>query len=141
MKGFDSSWYEAHKAKSEKWQKVLFTAAKAKQAREKKPKVYRPLEKEIQKQIAAHLDKLAGCYYVWHRMDRAHTCAVGTPDFVGVWRGVGFAIEAKRPGENCTPEQSKHLIAAAVAGIKTMVAFSLDDVKKFLSTFRFDNRS
>lgn len=35
MKGFDSAWYEAHKAKTEAVQKVVFTAAKAKQKRQK----------------------------------------------------------------------------------------------------------
>jgi len=99
-----------------------------------------PLEKVIQQQIARHLDSIGECYYVWHRTDRAHTCAVGTPDFVGAWRGVPFVMEVKRPGQTTTVEQEQHLTKAAYAGMKALVVYSLDDVKQFLSTFTFDNR-
>jgi len=133
---FTSDWYESQLAKQRGWLKTMPAPAPPVKVSRKN----RPLEKVIQQEIARHLDSIGECYYVWHRTDMRTTCAIGTPDFVGAWRGVAFAIEAKRPGEKPSDEQCKHLAKAMIAGMKTCIAYCLDDVKCFFSEFAFDNR-
>lgn len=91
----------------------------------------RTTEADVQKQIREYLDLLPRCYYVWHRMDRATTCEVGTPDFVGVIRGVAFVLEVKKPGKKPKPNQTYHLRYAAIAGAKAGWCDSFDGAMKF----------
>lgn len=66
------------------------------------------------------------------RTDKATTNRVGTPDFVGVFKGVPFGIECKRPGQKTTPEQDGELLWMRLAGAQTRIAYSKDEAVGFL---------
>lgn len=91
-------------------------------------------EAEIQQAIA---DWLRGhgrdCWFVWHRTDRPTTCAVGVPDFVGWMRGVPFCLEVKKPGRKQTREQSGQLMHAQLAGGRSAVVHSVEEVIQFFN--------
>lgn len=91
----------------------------------------RTTEADVQKQIREYLDLLPRCYYVWHRMDRATTCEVGTPDFVGVIRGVAFLLEVKKHGKKPEPKQIDRLFAASMAGATAGWCDSFDGALRF----------
>lgn len=90
-------------------------------------------EAEIQQEIAAYLDSIRA-FYVWHRTDKPMTARVGTPDFVGISKGIGFAIEVKRPGFKPTVEQSGQLLHAKLEGARTGIAHSLEEAIAILNT-------
>lgn len=71
-------------------------------------------------------------WWTWSRTDKATTNRAGTPDFVGVFRGVAFGIECKRPGQKTTPEQDGELLWMRLAGAKTKVVYSKDEAVEFL---------
>lgn len=56
----------------------------------------------------------------------------GTPDWVGVYRGQGVAIEWKAPGGRLTRLQAHELQRAERAGAFTCVARCADDVEELL---------
>lgn len=93
-------------------------------------------EKEIQKAICQYLSILPRCYFVWHRMDQRTTCQVGTPDFVGFYWATPFVIEVKAKGQKLTFDQHVHIERAQEAGARALVAYSLDDVIKFIEGFK-----
>lgn len=83
-------------------------------------------EAALQSQIAAYLRSLKHrCYFVWHRTDRPSTCAVGTPDFIGVFEGRAFVIEVKVGARKATQEQNAALLCAHLAGARSGVARSV----------------
>lgn len=69
------------------------------------------------------------------RTDKATTNRVGTPDFVIFFQGVCVGIEVKRAGRKPTTEQLGELAWMRKAGAKTLIAYSLDDVKRFFADF------
>ncbi len=91
------------------------------------------LEAEIQQEIASYLDSIRA-FYVWHRTDKPMTARTGTPDFVGISKGIGFAIEVKRRGFKPTVEQSGQLLHAKLEGARTGIAHSLEEAIAILNT-------
>jgi hypothetical protein len=90
-------------------------------------------EAEIQEAIAGYLNSFGrDCYHVWHRMDKATTCRVGTPDFVGWLRGKPFALEVKRPGGKQSREQAGELMRCQLAGGVAAVVYSLEEAIEVL---------
>ena len=56
----------------------------------------------------------------------------GVPDIVGCLGGKFFAIEVKVPGNKPTPLQEKVMQDIENAGGAVSVAYSVDDVRKYL---------
>lgn len=56
----------------------------------------------------------------------------GTPDIIGVHKGLAFAFEAKRPGGKATKAQTVMLARWRAAGAITGVVHSVDEVKELL---------
>ncbi len=91
------------------------------------------LEAEIQEGIEAFLKTQSHrCWWDCKRMDRKTTSRIGVPDFVGVWSGVAFGIEVKRPGQKPSAEQLGELAWMRKAGAQTTVAFSVEEARNFL---------
>jgi len=90
-------------------------------------------EAKVKAVIKAFLKTLQTC---WWFMPAAHGYGInGVPDFVGCYRGVFFAIEAKAPGKlrTLTPLQT-----AAIYGINgaegwAIVTDNVDDVEQLFS--------
>lgn len=87
-------------------------------------------EKRLQKDIAQLLN-LKGAWYRTSRMDRRTTGRVGEPDFVGIYRGSGFAIECKVRAP-LTAAQARELEAIQKAGGFAIVARSVADALQLL---------
>ena len=120
---FTSAWFVAHEAERR--------AKKATQRLD--PRAPRQREAEIQQEIADWL-RSQRAFFVWHRMDRATTCALGTPDFVGCSRHFGpFVLEVKRPGGKETREQAGQLLHAQFEGMRAGIVHSLPEAIKFLT--------
>lgn len=102
------------------------------------PKTARPSEvkeSEIQAAIATYLRSFGhDCHFDVCRMDRATTGTVGRPDFLGALRGVGFALEVKRPGGKETREQAGELLRWQLAGFRVAVVHSLAEAVAFISS-------
>lgn len=121
---FTSAWFIAHEAARRTKKQTQRIAAEAR----------RKSEADIQQEIAGHLNSYGrDCYYVWHRTDRATTCAVGTPDFVGWLRGKPFAMEVKKPGGKPTVEQAGELLRCELSGGSSAVVHSLAEAVEFLN--------
>jgi hypothetical protein len=89
----------------------------------------------IQDEIEAWLKTQAHrCWWTVSRTDKATTNRVGTPDFVGVFCGVAFGIEAKRPGKKPTVDQLGELMWMRKAGARTAVVYSKDEAVEFLTS-------
>ena len=92
-------------------------------------------EAEIQAAIAAYLRSFGNsCHFDVQRMDQPTTGTVGRPDFIGALRGVGFALEVKRPGCKETREQAGELLRWQLAGFKVAVVHSLAEAVEFFTT-------
>ena len=92
-------------------------------------------EAEIQAAIAAYLRSFGhACHFDVQRMDQPTTGTVGRPDFIGALRGVGFALEVKRPGCKETREQAGELLRWQLAGFKVAVVHSLAEAVEFFTT-------
>ncbi len=90
-------------------------------------------ESEIQEQIAGYLRSFGNdCNFDVARMDKATTSRVGRPDFLGGLRGVGFAIEVKRPGCKETMEQAGELMRWRLCGFRSAVVHSLAEAVEFI---------
>jgi hypothetical protein len=95
---------------------------------EHKAKHDRKGERAIHDEIEAYL-RLREWYYVHSRMDRATTCAVGTPDFIVLMParnrpGLFVAIECKLPGNKPTADQDEHLKRILRGGGFSKVCYS-----------------
>lgn len=91
-------------------------------------------ESEIQDQIAAYLQTFGNaCHFDVARMDKPTTSRVGRPDFIGGLRGVGFAMEVKRPGHKETMEQAGELLRWQLCGFRCAVVHSLAEAVDFLT--------
>ncbi len=91
-------------------------------------------EADIQQEIETFLKSLGtSCWFTRSRMDKATTQRVGIPDFVCLYRGVPFVIEAKRPGCKPTQEQQGEMLWWKLAGGHAKVCHSLDEAKQFLA--------
>jgi hypothetical protein len=92
-------------------------------------------EREIQEAIASYLKSFGhACKFTVARMDKPTTTTPGQPDFIGVLRGVSFAMEVKRPGCKETREQSDELLMWQLAGSKVAVVHSVAEAVEFVVT-------
>ena len=64
----------------------------------------------------------------------------GVPDFVGVYRGRMFAIEAKAPGGKPKPWQERCMAEMANAGALVILADNIDTVIQAFKPFHDDPR-
>ena len=65
------------------------------------------------------------------RMDRPTTSREGIADFIGIFSGVPFGVEVKRPGEKATIKQLGELAWMRKAGAITAIVFSKEDAINF----------
>jgi hypothetical protein len=96
-------------------------------------------EADIQTAVRRYLELLGPrCYYIWHRMDVAHTCEEGTPDFVGWIDGIPFGLEIKKPGAKTSKsrkaKQAEHLARISRAGGYPAIVHSFDEAKSFFDS-------
>lgn len=54
------------------------------------------------------------------------------PDIIGIYLGVGFGLEVKRPGRKATPLQQRTIDDINAAGGIATVVFSVDDAMKIM---------
>jgi hypothetical protein len=121
MSRFTSAQYDAYQARQ--YARGLAPAPKVSRADE--------LEGEIHNKIIEYLDSI-GAYYHHARMDKPTTCREGFPDFFLTHKGVSFAIEVKVSPKKPSIEQLGELAWAKRAGAKTLVAYSVEDVRLFI---------
>lgn len=91
----------------------------------------------IQEEISDWLK--SQCHQAWFdlkRYDMPTTSRKGIPDFVGVFAGVAFGVEVKRPGFKPTVEQLGELAWMRKAGAKTAVVFSKAEAIQFFQSIR-----
>lgn len=94
-------------------------------------------EGKVKDAIKAFLKSLPGC---WFFMPVSNGMgAHGVPDFIGVYRGRFFAIEAKAPGKekNTTPLQDRVIGLIRAAGGHVVVASDLQTVKVMFTSINF----
>jgi hypothetical protein len=90
-----------------------------------------PLERHLQRAIAAALDKIPGLVY---RKRHGSAFAVrGDPDLYLLYAGRHVEIELKRPGENPTPLQWKRLEEWAAGGAVAAVVHSKAELLEVLA--------
>ena len=91
-------------------------------------------EKEIQGQISAYLRSFGSdCHFDVCRMDKATTGQLGRPDFLIALRGVGLAIEVKRPSGKVSREQAGSLLLWKLAGFHVAVVHNLAEAVEFVT--------
>lgn len=85
-------------------------------------------ERKLRKQVERYLKSLSKCWF-YHPAD---IWTVGLPDFFICYRGKFYAVELKREGKPLRKIQGYILTKIKKALGKTIVAYSVDDVKKLL---------
>lgn len=90
------------------------------------------LEQSIQASILKWLAKQPNCWVV----KTITSNKKGTPDILACIKGAFVAIEVKRPGGRVTRLQHYQLDRIQECGGHATVAYSLDEVKKFLEEKR-----
>ncbi len=86
------------------------------------------IQDQIEEYLKSHVPK---AWWDRKRTDRATTSRLGVPDFQGVFHGIAFAIEVKRPGEKPTTEQLGELKWLELAGARTAVVYSKQEAVDF----------
>jgi hypothetical protein len=89
-------------------------------------------EKQLRRQVEKFLKSLPNCWFC-HPADR---WTVGLPDFIICYKGKFMAIELKREGRSLTKMQEYTLMKIRQAGGLVVVAYSLNDVGRFLEGLR-----
>lgn len=77
-------------------------------------------EAKIKQKIKRLLDNYRN-RNIWYFMPVPYGYGQSTVDYIGIFRGHSFAIEAKRPGKEPTPRQELILEKIALAGGKAFV--------------------
>lgn len=107
-----------------------------------KLKMFKPLEKDIQKSILDYLK--AKKVYCWKEGSTGLMVGNGPDqrympiglrgksDILGCYKGRFLAIEVKRPGSFPTPEQQHFIDSINLNGGLAFVAYSIDDVIKYI---------
>jgi len=88
-------------------------------------------ERTLQKQIAAFLT-LRDVWFYQSRMDRPHTCRIGTPDFLFMWNGRAYAFEAKIGKAEPTEAQINCHCQMRRNGWLVFVVRSVEEAKELL---------
>ena len=87
-------------------------------------------EAKVKKEIRTVLDTLPGC---WYFMPAASVYGRrGVPDFVGLWHGRFFAIEAKSSTGKTTKLQDREIERITAAGGVVGVCRSGDDARELM---------
>lgn len=81
-------------------------------------------------QVKALLDSLKPHLWYWKVSDRY---TIGIPDIIGLYYGIFFAIELKKPGKKPRKIQSFMLARIKKAGGKVLVAQTLEEVQEFIA--------
>jgi hypothetical protein len=80
---------------------------------------------EIKKVLAEY-----GCWYFMPAMNGYGRS--GIPDFIGCYKGVFFAVEAKSANGKLTPNQEREVAAMLAAGGRVVVARSAEAVRDLM---------
>lgn len=93
-----------------------------------------PRERSLQKSVLNHLKKLReqDPTLIYRKRHGTALGVAGDPDIYGVWRGIPFEIELKRPGESPTPLQRLRLHEWAQAGACGAVIHSTHELEELL---------
>jgi Holliday junction resolvase len=81
---------------------------------------------EIKKVLAEY-----GCWYFMPAMNGYGRS--GIPDFIGCYKGVFFAVEAKSANGKLTPNQEREIAAMLAAGGRAVVARSAEAVRELMA--------
>ena len=102
-----------------------------------------PLEGSLQAAVLRKLKawRAADPTLVYRKRHGSLMGIVGDRDIYGVWRGLHFKIELKRPGENPTPLQRARLSEWGTAGVTTAVLRSIPELEAFFEVLRGKWRS
>jgi reverse gyrase len=93
-------------------------------------------EKQLQNQIASHIENTYGALVIRSRTDRKTTTNVGVPDLLfslrpkGQTVGVPIAFEVKLPGKEPTEEQHKMMLRMTGSGWLCYVVDDYDVAKE-----------
>lgn len=88
------------------------------------------IERSLQSSILNYLAKMNQCRA--YNLHGSAWSGSGRPDIIGVYRGVPFLIELKRPGEIPTQIQEYELNKWRAAGAIAWYATSLNQVKELI---------
>ncbi len=88
-------------------------------------------EKELHKLISLELTRF-NIVFAHSRMDKRTTNAKGLPDFLFVYHGIPYAIEAKAPKGVLTPEQVRTIVRMEENGWSCHVVRSFEEFKTIL---------
>jgi hypothetical protein len=101
------------------------------------------MRKAVNSPLERHLQKTCLDYLKWLKardpalaFRKRHGSAMqtaGDPDLYGVWHGIPFEFELKRPGHTLTLLQASRLQEWAQAGAVTAVVRSFEDLKAALT--------
>jgi hypothetical protein len=97
-----------------------------------------PLESQLLASISRRLKKLAQAdpALVWRKRHGSPMGITGDPDLYGLWHGVHWEMELKRPGQKATSLQCIRLASWKKAGALTFVAHSLAEFDVAIDTIR-----
>jgi hypothetical protein len=97
-----------------------------------------PLESQLLASIERRLKALAkaDATLQWRKRHGSPMGITGDPDLYGLWHGIHWEMELKRPGESPTPLQCIRLIAWEHAGAYTFVVHSLAEFDAAIATLR-----
>jgi hypothetical protein len=76
----------------------------------------------------------AGAPVWWLKTHGGPFQRAGVPDFIGVARGRGFAIEFKGPGDEISPAQELELDKLDAAGAQVLVTGSVEEAMAKITT-------
>ena len=98
-------------------------------------------ESSLQRAVMGRLRELAkqDGALVFRKRHGSVMGTAGDPDIYGLYHGIHFEIELKRPKENPTLIQDFRLGEWGRAGAVTGVVRSLDDLERFLAVLKLDS--
>lgn len=79
------------------------------------------LERVVKQRIKKVLKEVQYPEKLWYYMPVPNAYGGHSLDFIGVYCGMSFAIEAKAPGKNPTPRQQATIIKMQRAGVAVFV--------------------
>jgi hypothetical protein len=93
-----------------------------------------PLERSLQKSVLAHLEQLrrSDPTLVYRKRHGTVMGVRGDPDIYGLWGGLHFEIELKRPGEEPTVLQRARNQEWGLAGAFGFVVHSMPELRAAL---------
>ena len=97
-----------------------------------------PLERTLQKSVLKRLEKLrqSDPTLVYRKRHGTVMGVTGDPDIYGLWAGVHFEIELKRPGQEPTLLQRTRCQEWELGGARGAVVHDMAELTAFLSQIR-----